>query len=99
MLDDSPQIKDLDELREYIHRTLCEHNELEINAFRMTERILVRRGLPCGLYFCLHGPRVVKLTAIWETERNTVLFYDAVGQRVQRCQLAYAPSFVPQAAC
>ena len=56
MLDDSPQIKDLDQLRSYIHRTLCEHNELEINAFRMTERILVRRGQPCGLYFCLHVP-------------------------------------------
>lgn len=98
MLDDSLQIKDLADLRDYVHRTLCQNNELEINAFTMTERILVRSGQPCGLYFCLHGPRAVKLTAIWEVDRNTVLFYDAVGQRVQRCQLASAPALVPQAA-
>lgn len=98
MLEDSPQINDLDDLREYIHRTLCDYNELETHVFQMTERILVRSGKPCGLYFCLHGPRAVKLTAIWETDHNTVLFYDAVGQRIERCRLVHAPSLVPQAA-
>lgn len=96
MLDDSsPRISDLDNLRAYVHETICENNELEINAFSMTERILVRGGKPCGLYFCLHGPRDVKFTAIWETDRNSVLFYSATGERVHRAQLAQAPSLVP----
>lgn len=96
MLDDSsPRISDLNDLRAYIHETICENNELEINAFSMTERILVRGGKPCGLYFCLHGPRAVKFTAIWETDRNSVLFYSATGERVHRAQLAQAPSLVP----
>ncbi len=95
MLDDSPRINDLHDLRTYIHKTICESNELEINAFSMTERILVRSGKPCGLYFCLHGPRAVKFTAIWETDRNSVLFYSATGQRVHKAQLTHAPSLVP----
>lgn len=48
----------------------------------MTERILVRGGNPCGIFFCVHGPRSVKLTAIWETERNTILFYGSAGERI-----------------
>ena len=96
MLDDPQEIRNLDDLRTYVHETICNNNELEINAFQMTERILVRGGKPCGLYFCLHGPRAVKLTAIWETDRNTVLFYDAVGQRVQRSQLKNVPALTAQ---
>ena len=96
MLDDSsPRISDLDDLRSFVHQTICDNNELEINAFTMTERILVRGGKPCGLYFCLHGPRAVKFTAIWETDRNSILFYSATGERVHRTQLNHAPSLVP----
>jgi hypothetical protein len=54
----------------------------------MSERILVRNGKPCGIYFCLHGPRSVRLTAIWETERNTILFYGATGEKLSKTQLA-----------
>ncbi len=99
MLDDSsPRISDLDDLRAFVHETICENNELEVNAFSMTERILVRGGRPCGLYFCLHGPRAVKFTAIWETDRNSVLYYSATGERVMRTQLSQAPSLVPVSA-
>ena len=40
----------------------------------MIEKVLNRAGKPCGMYFCLQGPRAVRFTAIWETERNQVLF-------------------------
>lgn len=86
-------VHSLNELRNYVHETLCHHNELEIGAFRITERILVRGNAPCGLFFCLHGPRSVKLTAIWELERNTILFYGSDGQRQQKTQLTAAPEF------
>ena len=33
----------------------------------------------------------VKLTAIWETERNTILFYGSSGERTAKTQLEAAP--------
>ncbi len=91
---DSLQIRDLNDLRQYVHHTLCEQNELEPSAFDITERILVRRQKPCGMFFCLHGPRSVKLTAIWETDRNTILFYSSSGERTHKTQLVHAPKLV-----
>lgn len=92
------RIDDLNDLRHYVHKTICEHNELEVNAFAVTERIMIRRGRPCGMFFCVHGPRSVKLTAIWETDRNTVLFYGSAGQRLQTVHLAAAPQLALAAA-
>ena len=89
---DSLQIQNLNDLRNYVLYTLCEQNELERGAFDITERILVRGNKACGIYFCLHGPRSVKLTAIWETERNTILFYGSSGERTAKTQLEAAPS-------
>lgn len=88
-------VQDLSDLRNYIQQTLCDQNQLELGAFEVTERILVRGRRPCGIFFCLHGPRSVKLTAIWETDRNTVLFYSSSGERVQKTQLVGAPALVP----
>ena len=84
---DTLEIQDLDDLRNYVQTTLCEQNQLEKGAFDITERILVRGQRPCGIFFCLHGPRSVKLTAIWETERNSILFYGSSGQRTLKTQL------------
>lgn len=94
----SLRINDLNDLRGYVYRTLCEENDFEIGAFEITERFLVRGGAPCGIYFCLHGPRSVRLTAIWETDRNSILFYGSRGERLARTQLAQAPSLAPAAA-
>ena len=77
----SHRIENLDDLRQFVYQILCDHNQLEPGIFQMTERILVRAGSPCGTYFCLHGPRSVKFTAIWETDRNTILFYRSTGER------------------
>jgi len=85
------QIDNLDDLREYVSATLCEHYELQTGAFQMTERMLLRSGKPCGIYFCLHGPRLTKFSAIWETDRNQILFYGAAGERFQKTQLIEAP--------
>lgn len=92
------QIDNLHELRTYVHHTICDQNELEPGAFAVTERILVRGRRPCGIFFCLHGPRSVKLTAIWETDRNTILFYSSSGERVGKAQLVQAPQLALAAA-
>ena len=98
MTAESLRIHNLDELRRYVHEAICYLNELEVNVFNTTERILLRGGEPCGIYFCLYGPRSVKLTAVWETERNTILFYGSGGQRTHRTRLVAAPVLQPQAA-
>ena len=89
------QIDNLDDLRTFVHFTICQQNELQVGAFDITERILVRGERPCGIFFCLNGPRSVKLTAIWETDRNTVLFYSSSGERVCKTQLVHAPVLRP----
>jgi hypothetical protein len=80
-------ISNLDDLREFVNETLCGYYQLQMDAFRLTEHVLRRGGRPCGIYFCLHGPRAVKFTAIWEIERNQVLFYGATGERFLKTQL------------
>jgi hypothetical protein len=77
-------------LKDYIYQTLCHHEKLEVGVFPMTQRILMRRATPCGMYFCLHGPRSVKFTAIWDADRNTVLFYGATGERFMKTELPTA---------
>ncbi len=85
------QIDTVQDLREYINATLSDHHHLQMGAFQMTERLLTRGGRPCGIYFCLHGPRMLKFSAIWETERNQILFYSAHGERFQKTKLIEAP--------
>lgn len=80
-------ISSLDELRAYVQEVLCSYDDLLPNAFAITERLIVRGGEACGLYFCLHGPRAVKFSAVWETEKHRILFYGPDGERFQRTQL------------
>jgi hypothetical protein len=91
MLSRFQQIESLCDLRDYVNTTLCSHFQLQEGAFSLTERVLMRAGKPCGIYFCLHGPRATKFTAIWETDRNQVLFYGSRGERILRTQLLEAP--------
>ncbi len=91
MYGDAVVFHDLDELRRYVHERICDQNELEVNYFQVTERVLTRRGKPCGIFFCLHGPRSVKFTAIWETDRNRILFYGSSGERLMGIKLSASP--------
>lgn len=91
MLTRFQQIASVQDLREYVNTTICSHHQLQEGAFTLTERILLRGGKPCGIYFCLHGPRAMKFSAIWETDRNQVLFYGSRGERFLKIQLLDAP--------
>jgi len=92
MVTSIPRVHSLDDIRDYVNETFCQQYQLQIGAFPMTERILHRGGKPCGIHFCLHGPRSVKFSAIWETDHNQILFYGSGGERFQRTQLLEAPS-------
>jgi hypothetical protein len=77
----------LDDLRQFIHKTLCEKENLLVDQFRMTEVRLTRGSGPCGLQFCLRGPRNVRLAAIWVADQNVVYLYDASGERYAKLRL------------
>jgi hypothetical protein len=81
----------LNDVRDYVNETFCNYYQLQLGAYRMTERLLLRGGRPCGIHYCLYGPRAVRFTAIWETERNRILFYDSAGERFLKAQVVEAP--------
>ncbi|HMP06294.1 MAG TPA: hypothetical protein PJ982_08100 [Lacipirellulaceae bacterium] len=89
----------LDDIRSYVSDTLGQLESLEPRQYPLTQHLVTRAGKPCGLRFCLHGPRAVELTAIWEAQQNTILFYSSRGVRVQRTQLVAAPPLETVVAC
>jgi hypothetical protein len=91
MLTRVQQIASVHDLRDYVNTTICTYYQLQAGAFSMTQQVLLRAGKPCGIMFCLHGPRATKFTAIWETDRNQVLFYGTRGERVLKTQLLDGP--------
>ena len=98
MLIETVQLECLANLRNYVYQNLCDLNELEPGIFLMTERILTRGDHPCGVFFSVNGPRCVRLTAIWETDKNTILFYNSGGERVHKVELVRAPVLSPAVA-
>jgi hypothetical protein len=80
-------IHTLDELRQFIHKNLCEKENLLADQFTMTEVRLTCQNEPCGLHFSLRGPRNVRLGAIWAADRNVVYLYDAGGERYSKLRL------------
>lgn len=86
-----PRFTTYPELRDFIYDTLCRCEQLVVGAFPMSERLLSRNGAPCGVLFCVHGPRNVVFNAVWETDRNIVRFYTSTGERFQVTRLGFAP--------
>jgi hypothetical protein len=84
MRQNSVEIQSLVELRQFVSRTLCQINDFEEGIFQVTERVLLKCGECCGILFCLHGPRSVRLTAVWETITNSINFYDSTGEKIQK---------------
>ena len=90
MSDGVCSVRTVQELRSFVHRTLCDKENLIYEQFEMSESAMVRRGRACGLQFHLQGPRSVRLGAIWNSDHNVVYFYDAVGQRYLKLRLECA---------
>lgn len=91
MSDSKQSFGTFDELRGFVAQTLGKLESLQSEHFKLTEDVLFRSGQPCAIYFCLHGPRQLRLSAVWETQENRILFYDSCGRRVHRTQLESAP--------
>lgn len=91
MVECNQRIQNFEDIRRYVTETLSNIELLRPDSSQLTLRLLKRSGRPCGIHFCLHGPRAVKLSAIWETDANTILFYGSRGERVQRTCLTSEP--------
>ncbi len=76
-----PMSIDLPALRKIVQEKLCEIGMLELDQFPLTERSVIKADRICGVYYCLHGPRSVKLTAIADFERLSLICYGSDGTR------------------
>ena len=70
-----------DELRDYVHQTLCRRENLLLEQSPVAEFPLIREGRKCGIQFIVQGPRSLMLSAIWGADSNVNYFYDAKGER------------------
>lgn len=86
----SPSKVDHSKLCKKIENRLCQLGHLEPNQFPLTQREVIRGGKTVGVYYCLHGPRSVKLTAICDLFKNTVIFYGSDGIRRESMEIAVA---------
>ena len=94
MRQDSRRIETLEELRLYVADTLGRLEMLKSDQFELTQQVFYRAQKPCGVLFCLHGPRALRLSAIWDTDQNCILFYGSCGRRMHSTTLIESPSLV-----
>ncbi|MGI6402274.1 MAG: hypothetical protein ACOX0A_09260 [Thermoguttaceae bacterium] len=85
---DTTVINTMDELKEYVYSALCADNDLLADAFPTTSTPLRTHGELCGMIFCVHGPRRVDFSAIWEKKNNRIMFYKPNGERYRLVKLA-----------
>ncbi|MFM7832067.1 MAG: hypothetical protein ACKPJD_09775 [Planctomycetaceae bacterium] len=83
------EIRTLEQLRHFVHVQLCRRENLLEYQFPMTELEIQQSGRRCGVQFLLHGPRSVRLAAVWAEAVNELLFYDATGRRFNRIRLPH----------
>ena len=88
---------DFDTLRCTVEKKLCEIGNLEPHQFPMTGREVVKGGKACGFYFCVHGPRSVKLTAVCDLTKKTVVYYGSDGARRESAKLPIRSDVTRQA--
>lgn len=88
MQESTATIATLAELRTYVHAQLCAKESLLEDQFVTREDILQLRGIPCGRQYQLHGPRSIRLGAVWSKDQNLIYFYDTQGERYLKVRLS-----------
>ena len=81
----------LDQLRAHVHQMLCSHDRLDPVQAPLHQALVTRKGKPCGLFFQINGPRLLKTYAVWAGEEDRILFYDSHGLRFAETRLSDAP--------
>lgn len=71
-----------------VYDLICRANGLRAGTHPMSVAPVNRAGEPCGAFFCVYGPRHVRLTAIWDCKTNKVLVYGPSGERIRESQFS-----------
>lgn len=83
-----PQVE---QLSKYVLEMLCSNDRLDPEQTPMRRAVIKRGGRPCGLFFEVQGPRLLRAHAVWAGEEDRILFYDSTGQRFAIVRLSEAP--------
>jgi len=81
----------LAELCQYVLTALCRHDNLDPAQTPLQHALITRHGKPCGLFFQVAGPRLLRNYAIWAGDENRILYYNSIGERVAETRLSEAP--------
>jgi hypothetical protein len=81
----------LSELRSHVLQKLCGHDRLDPRQTDLRQAMILRSGKPCGIFFHVQGPRLLRTYAIWAGMEDRILFYDSTGLRFAETQLTEAP--------
>jgi hypothetical protein len=81
----------LDELRRFVRETLCTRDRLDPAQSRLRQGVIRRSGRPCGLFFRIEGPRLLRAYAVWAGDDHRILFYDSTGARFADVRLSDEP--------
>jgi hypothetical protein len=81
----------LTQLCQHVLTMLCQHDNLDPDQTPMHHALITRHGKPCGLFFQVLGPRLLRNYAVWAGDENRILFYNSCGERVAETRLSEAP--------
>ena len=81
----------LDALRGYVHKLLCDLDQLDPAAAPLRGAALLRGRQPCGMHFHVAGPRLLRTAAVWAADEARLLVYDSTGKRVGQIRLCESP--------
>ena len=81
----------LNELCQYVLNALCQQDNLDPNQTPLQQALITKHGKPCGLFFQVQGPRLLRNYAIWAGDENRILYYNCNGERVAETRLSEAP--------
>ena len=71
----------VEQLREHVRETLCARQELQPGEYPFLSIPMRRADDTCGELFIQHGPRLIRLLAVWDHATNTIHYYDCNGER------------------
>lgn len=90
-MQDVAALPTFDDLRRYVLDSLCRNDNLDPTQTPMQQSVITRRGKPCGIFFQIEGPRLLRNYAIWAGEENRILYYNCNGERFAETRLSEAP--------
>jgi hypothetical protein len=83
------------DLCQYVLKLLCRNDNLDPMQTPLQQALITKHGRPCGVFFQVQGPRLLKNYAIWAGDEDRILYYNCNGERVAETRLSEAPD--PQA--